>query len=198
MLPSALFCSLCFFIILLYNCERKKEEKRQQSKFVFFLLSFGGILLCQVQRKTDLNGKDLNRLTEKKTGEDINRNKLEKEKEERRSQDERKGRIIEEWSDGRTWGEQLKIPSNRFKLHQTHRVWVWFRSVHTKRPFFFSLCLSLRISIKNGTFFNELCKYLQQKHKHRKIKRSRRSVPCRGPDVRRVCEMQLRTDPFSF
>lgn len=39
-------------------------------------------MLCQIQRKTDLNGKDLNRLTEQKTGEDVNRNKLGTEKKE--------------------------------------------------------------------------------------------------------------------
>lgn len=96
MLPSAL--SLLFPLFFHYFCSvivKEKEREKATVKVCFFPL-FRGILLCQVQRKTDLNGKDSNRLTEEKTGEDINRHKLEKEKEERRSQDKGKGRIIEE------------------------------------------------------------------------------------------------------
>lgn len=79
MLRSVLFCFVFFFFFKLRNCERKKKKHNSQS--LFFPL-FQGILLCQIQRKTDLNGKDLNRLTEQKTGEDVNRNKLGTEKKE--------------------------------------------------------------------------------------------------------------------
>lgn len=87
MLRSVLFC---FFFKKFCSIIVKEKERENGTVKVCFFPLFRGILLCQVQRKTDLNGKDLNRLTEKKTGEDVNRNKLEKKREEEiRGQEER-------------------------------------------------------------------------------------------------------------
>lgn len=82
---SVLFCFVsCFFFVVFFNSVIVKEEKKKTTVKVCFFPLFQGILLCQIQRKTDLNGKDLNRLTEQKTGEDVNRNKLVTGKKERR------------------------------------------------------------------------------------------------------------------
>lgn len=66
---------------MLHNCLRKKK---QQSKFVFSPPA--GTFTLPNPKKNRLNGDHINRLTEQKTGEDVNKNKLVTEKAERRTE----------------------------------------------------------------------------------------------------------------
>lgn len=81
------------------------------SKFVFFPLQ--GVTLSNPQ-KNSFNGKDINRLTEQKTGADVNKNKLVTKKK-RGWTEERQG---EEKGKRQRPGETEREIKSRQKLHQ--------------------------------------------------------------------------------